>query len=192
VAGSFWQDAWASFKAVFGPILTGAAFVLALLGPFYVPAAVIQVGLIWVAVASLVTLVVLLVAVNMIVAARRDASRRLPKTRYAAVAPQGTGGQITLILDRSELFGVNLIVTVYYTEHLEQGRDEVIERLIGVGRVSNVQQNGLVQVLVLHEVPVHADLWQRIRNREAAAISQVVVKPSIPYNEAGMEVRFDG
>jgi hypothetical protein len=48
---SFWQDAWLSFKAVSGPILTGAAFLLALLGPLYAPAAVISISLIWVAAA---------------------------------------------------------------------------------------------------------------------------------------------
>jgi hypothetical protein len=189
---SFWRDAWASFKAVFGPILAGAAFVLALLGPLYAPAAVTQVSLLWLAVSGLVAMAVLLAALNMVLAARRGASGRLPKTRYAHVGSEGATGPVTLVLDRSELFGFNVVVTIYYNKRLEQNRDEVIERLIGVGRVANVRQNGLVQVIVLVELPTHVKLWERIRNRDATAIAQVVVKPSIPYDEAGMEVRFNG
>ncbi len=189
---NFWRDAWTSFKAVFGPILTGAAFVLALLGPLYAPASTVQISLIWIAAAGLIALAVMLAALNMVLAARRSANRRLPKTRYAVVGGDGTIGPVTLVLERSDLFGFNVMVTIYHTERLERDRDELFERLIGVGRVANIQQNGLVQVLVLMEVSTHAALWQRICNRETTAIAQIVVKPSIPCDEAGMEVRFNG
>jgi hypothetical protein len=99
---------------------------------------------------------------------------------------------VTLVLEPTDLLGFNLLVTIYYNEDLEPGGGAVFERLVGVGRVANVQQNGLVQVLVLMEVPTHVALWQRIRNREVTVIAQIVVKPSIPYDEAGMEVRFNG
>jgi hypothetical protein len=95
------------------------------------------------------------------------------------------------VLERSSLFGVSIFVTVYYVEGLERGRGEVVERAIGIGRVTNVQQNGLIQVLVLREVPNHAELWQRIRNHEKAILSQIIIKPSIDFNEAGIEVRFN-
>jgi hypothetical protein len=188
---SFWQDAWTSFKAVSGPILTGTAFLLALLGPLYAPAAAISISFIWLAVAGLVVLAVFLAALNMVLAARRAAGGRLPKTRDVVLAAEGTTGTVTLVLDRSALFGFNALVTIYHVERLEQGREDVFERLIGVGRVSNIQQNGLIQVLVLVEVPLHAELWQRVRSREASVIGQLVVKPSVPFGAAGMEVRFD-
>jgi hypothetical protein len=68
---SFWRDAWTSFKAVFGPILTGAAFVLALLGPTYAPAASVSLSLIWLAIVGLILLTVLLTAGNLVLVARR-------------------------------------------------------------------------------------------------------------------------
>jgi hypothetical protein len=95
------------------------------------------------------------------------------------------------VLERSELFGVNILVTVYYIEQLDRGQGQVFERAIGIGRVANIQQNGLIQVLVLKEVPSHVELWQRIRNHETAILSQIVIKPSIDFNEAGIEVRFN-
>ena len=115
----------------------------------------------------------------------------MPKTRDVVLAAEGTAGTVTLVLDRSALFGFNALVTIYHVERLEQGREDLFERAIGVGRVSNIQQNGLIQVLVLVEVPLHAELWQRVRNREAGVIGQLVVKPSVPYDAAGMEVRFN-
>jgi hypothetical protein len=187
---SFWQDAWKSFKAVSGPILTGAAFLLALLGPLYAPAAALAISLIWLAAVGLIVLAVLLAMLNMVLAARRAAGGRLPKTRDVVLAAEGTTGTVTLVLDRSALFGFNALVTIYHVERLDQGREDVFERLIGVGRISNIQQNGLIQVLVLVEMPLHAELWQRVRNREASVIGQLVVKPSIPFGAAGMEVRF--
>ena len=93
------------------------------------------------------------------------------------------------MLEPSDLFGVNIFVTIYYVERLEQGRDEVFERAIGIGRVANIQQNGLIQVRVLREVQNHANLWQRIRNHERSILPQIVIKPSIDFNEAGIEVR---
>ncbi len=188
---SLGRDVWTSFKAVFGPILTGVGFLLALLGSLYAPAAVIPISVIWLAVAGLVVLAALFTALNMVLAARRAAGGRLPKTRDVVLAAQGTTGTVTLVLDRSALFGFNALVTIYYVERLRQGREDVFERLIGVGRVSNIQQNGLIQVLVLVEVPLHAELWQRVQNREASVIGQLAVKPSVPYDAAGMEVRFN-
>jgi len=84
-----------------------------------------------------------------------------------------------------------MLVTVYYVEGFGAGRDEAFERVIGIGRVVNIQANGLIQVQVLREVSNHAELWQRIRNREMAVVGQIVVKPSIDFNQAGIEVRFN-
>lgn len=96
-----------------------------------------------------------------------------------------------LLLDRSDQFGFNLLVAIYYNELLDGGRAESFERLIGVGRVSNIQQDGRIQVLVLSELGSGAEIWQRIRRRDTAILAHVVVKPSVPYGEAGIEVRFN-
>jgi hypothetical protein len=116
----------------------------------------------------------------------------LPRTRHVVV-DEGRGSDafttIILVLEASELFGVNILVTIYYNETLGVGDGEVFERPIGVERVINVQQNGLIQVLLIAEVPSHADLWQRIRRRDPGALVQLVVKPSVFSDAAGIEVR---
>ena len=101
-----------------GPILTGAAFVLALLGPWYAPNTTVQIGLLWIVVGGLIAFVVLLTAGNMVAITRRQSRGMLPRVRHAFVdehAPGGSESPVTLLLDRSELFVINYLVTVYST-----------------------------------------------------------------------------
>ena len=92
----------------------------------------------------------------------------------------------------SRFFGVNFLVTIYYIERIGQGRDALYEHRIGIGRVENIQENHLIQGLVLSEGSGRTDLWQRIRKAEMTIFSQVVIKPSIDFAEAGIEDRFNG
>ena len=177
---SIWQDLWASFKAVFGPVATMAALALAVWGGLYPPAATVQVSVIWIVVAVIVFATTLLSSWNMVTVARRQARAELPRTLGAFPV---VGGNATLLLDRSELFGFNVLVAIYYTETVG-GRAGTLERLIGVGRVSNVQQNGLIQVTVLREFEGHEERWRTILARDATPLEHIVVKPSVPYDWA--------
>lgn len=99
---SFRGDAWASFKAVFGPILTGAAFLLALLGPLYVPNAPVRIGIVWIAVAGLGALTVVLTMGNLVLLARRRAQEHLPKVIHASVPEPGDDTfpvRVTLVME---------------------------------------------------------------------------------------------
>jgi len=129
------------------------------------------------------------------VVARQQARHRLPRTRAALLfgGDPSVAGEppVTLLLDRSDVFGSNLLVTIYYNEPLNVGGAESFEWLIGVGRVSNTQEDGRIQILVLSELATHVEIWQRIRRREAGVLRHVVVKPSVPYGEAGVEVRIN-
>lgn len=187
--GAFGKDAWASYKAVVGPLATAAALLLALLGSFWDPGIKVSVGLIWLSVLLLVVVSIFATLVKMTLTARRTAKAGPPRAIHAfAPTPDYP---VTLVFEASRLFGVNIFVTLYYIEVLGPSQREVFERMIGVGRVVNIQEGGLVQVLVLKEMLAHADLWQRIRNRETATLGQVVVKPSIHDNTAGIEVQFN-
>nr|WP_294506136.1 hypothetical protein [uncultured Rhodopila sp.] len=130
----------------------------------------------------------------MTIDARRIARADPPKAVYVHV-PQARDGEedqpVTLIMGRSRQFGVNIFVTVYYEEGLGAGSDEILERAIGIGRVVNIQENGLIQVRVLREVSNQSGLWQRIRSCERAILSHVVIKPSVDFTSVGIEVRFN-
>ncbi len=125
------QDLWASFKAVFGPIATLAALALAVWGGLYPPAATVRVSVIWIVVGAIVVATTIFTAWDMVARARRQARDRLPRV-LAAVTAGGTGvaGALTLVLARCELFGVNVLVVIYYTEPLSAGLRGGLERLI--------------------------------------------------------------
>jgi hypothetical protein len=185
--GGFWGDAWTSFKAVYGPILIVAAFVLALLGPFYAPSAPIQLGIIWLCVVVVVLVIIAMTVGNMLQSARRLALDHLPKIKHVTVDPAFTQGEpdlITVLLERSQLFAPSYLVTINYAERLGNGL--VFERQIGIGYVINVQRNGLVQVRVLKAVSNQEELWQRIRNRELSTLAQIVIRPSITIDEVDL------
>ena len=151
---NLWQDLRASFKAVFGPVGFVAALALAVFGGLYSPAATVQVGVIWIVVAAIIVVTALLTAWNKVETARRQARDRLPRVHGAFPANRGgTGGSITLLLGPSELFGFNVLTAIYYTEAMGN-RAEIFERLIGVGWVSNVQQNRHIQITVLKSLRV--------------------------------------
>lgn len=137
----------------------------------------------------------LLTAWNMVVIARQQARHGLPRVREALLLGDDpavpAASPVTLLLDASDLFGSDLLVAVYYNEPLDVGEADSFEWLIGVGRVSNIQQDRRIQVLVLLELPAYGETWLRVRRREAATLARIVVKPSVPYGEAGIEVRFN-
>ena len=180
----FRDDAWASFKAVYGPILTVAAFVLAVFGAVYDPRTVVEVRVWWLVVVAVVFLTTAMVVGNMLQVARRLAKVRLPRVLHVDVTSGSAPGgneQTTLLLEQSELFGLGQPVTISHAEQLEQGR--VFERRIGSGEVLNIQLNGLIQVRVLGMVSNQRELWQRIRQRERPMLAQVVVRPWVSINE---------
>jgi len=195
---SFWRDAWTSFKAVFGPVLAGAAIVLALLGPPYAPAAVVRISLIWLAVAGLLALTVLLTAGNLVVAARRLSNPRLPRLisvyfeRRDDAEPGDLEEETVLLLEPSELFGYDGVVSIYCNQRLGGADARPFERLIGVGRVSNIQEGKIIAVTVLRYGAGHDTIWSRIRVGETAALSDIRAKPTVPFRETGLGATVNG
>lgn len=119
----------------------------------------------------------------MVVLARRQARDRLPRACHATVSAKD---RVTLLLDPSELFGFNVLVAIYYTEGVG-GRIGAFERLVGIGRVSNIQGNGYIQVTVLRELDGDAEPWSLVRAQRPPPYERIVIKPSVPYDWAGEE-----
>jgi hypothetical protein len=181
--GDIWRDAWQSFKAALVPIVAGAGLILAIAGSAYVPLASVQVSVALLVVCAVTALVICVTAINMALASKQRGA--VPRTLSAI---RETDEGLTIVLSPSDLFGVDMAVAIYHVEQLELRGNLSFERLIGVGRVSNIQQNGLVQVSVVIRRPGH-DQW--LGGREAALLRQIVVKPSLPFAEAGFEVRIN-
>lgn len=185
--GGFWRDAWASFKATYGPVLTGVAFALALAAFFYVPGAAVTIGWKWLILAAALFVILVFTAWDMLASARSAARARLPRTLDAvdsgAKADRGAV-PLLLLLESSSLFGPGVLVSVFHNERRSEKR--ILERLIGLGYVLNVQADGLIQVEILAETPHQAEIWRRIKSREISALREIVVKPSFPREGLGL------
>lgn len=190
----FWRDAWASFKATYGPVLTVGGFVLALVAFFVAPGATINFAWNWLILIVALGCVAVFVLGDMLATARAQASNyRSPKALSAfAGDTEGDTTPLTLVLEPSRALSPNVFVSIYHRESLAGPSRQDLERLIGVGRVATVTEGGLIQVVVLAELPRPPDVWRRIRGRDADTLRRILVKLSVPFGEAGVERIFNG
>ncbi len=101
----------------------------------------------------------------------KESGIALPAVKQATQYGPNQSG--ILVLGPSNLFGHNSIVAIYYTE-------DQFERLIGMGIVSNIQENGLIQVVVERHLPECDDLWRGILSNKSDRIKNLIVKPHAP------------
>ena len=183
---------WQSFKSVQGTLLSVLSLVLAIASFFYAPAAEVRFNWKWVVVAAPLVIAVWATFVDMLVTARRRSYPRLSRvisvySERRTGADAGEAEEATvLLLEPSELFGYDGIVSVYYNQRLGGADARPFERLIGLGRVSNIQEDKVIAVTVLRYGAGHDTIWSRIRDGEAAALSDIRVKPTVPFREIGL------
>lgn len=97
----------------------------------------------------------------------------LPKVMYVKEPPKAFPDAFALFLiEPTPLFSYDAIVSVYY---LEDG----VEKLLGVGKVINIQRDLKVQVLVLKDYDF-GDKAESIKNNSKDELKKLIVKSSIP------------
>ena len=125
-----------------------------------------------------VTVFVILLVVTLFDCALSCARRmftRLPGVIrvYPPSAPYGAALAI-LLLEESAIFAHDSMVSVFT-------RANDFERLIGLGFVTTIQENGWIQVCVLGETDMETEeIWQRILQNNKDELGLLLVKPSIP------------
>jgi hypothetical protein len=189
---NFGGDLWKSFKSVYGPVLAALALILAIGSFFYEPTSEIRFSWKWAAVIVPFGVTACATFVDMLVTARRMSYPRLPRviSVYSERRP-GYGGdamdeETVLLLEPSELFGYDGVVSIYYNQRLGGADARPFERLIGVGRVSNIQEEKIIAITVLRSRAGQEAIWRRIRDRESAALADLRVKPTVPFGETGL------
>ena len=100
--------------------------------------------------------------------------RTLPKVRSAGRIMIRGEAFVQLLLEPSELFGFDSMVTAYR-------KNGDFEELVGIGHVSTIHETGRIQVL-MDNVADSADgqFIQRLLDGNAEAISNTIVKPTVP------------
>jgi tetratricopeptide (TPR) repeat protein len=120
----------------------------------------------------------ILVLVLVLIATLFDAGVQLAKraVRVSSARVTGTdttedGGQKRLlcVFQPSEAFVVNSIVSVF---HQKNG----VERLIGLGQIRSIQEDGKMQAVVAHELGGFTDVFGALHRRDQETVNSMLVK----------------
>ena len=107
----------------------------------------------------------------------KNMTAKSPRARRALPPqPLYEGTILTLLIDPSDLFGTDAMVSIYR-------RHEEYEVLIGIGFVSTIQDNGLIQVCVQSSTDSDlTDIWEKIKQNNRDELDRLIVKPTVPRN----------
>jgi hypothetical protein len=100
--------------------------------------------------------------------------KRLPNVLTTKTLPNRTGAlDFICLLEPSELFSHGNLVSFYYDE-------DSYERIIGIGQVINIQENGIIQVIMSQQVEGHEGVISQLKIANTDTLKKVKIKPTIP------------
>lgn len=169
---SFWGLIYDSFLRINGWLFGGLGLALTVAAFFFTPENKVPVG--WFVAAGTLSIVVIVVLYDASRTSWKASQRGLPAVRRTLEPPDIYQGiEKILIVEPSELFGVDVLVSIYITE------DEY-ERLIGIGRVLNIQTNGYLQIGISTLTETSGELIDKLKSNDSAFLKRLLVKPSVP------------
>lgn len=168
---SFSEHLFKSFWASYGHIMTFIGLLLALFAIYTIPDETMSLK--WFAIPLVLGLYLIFWFLYAAWTAFDLQPVLVPHIKSAKPAPKAFSSAIALLLaEPSVLYSHDAVVSVYFVE-------DDFERLIGVGRVYNVQDNKIIQVLVTQDVDF-GDAWTSIINNDITKISKLRIKPTLP------------
>jgi hypothetical protein len=169
---SFSEHLYASFTRINGWLFGTVGLVVSVGAFFFGPDTKVVVG--WLVALAAVASVFLGVLSDAAYSGWKSSRQALPGVRKALVPPQNYPGIVkVLIVDSSDLFGVDALVSIYVKE------DEY-ERLLAIGRVLTIQTNGFLQVGLTNLTDMDAETEKKLDANDAALLKRLLIKPSIP------------
>jgi hypothetical protein len=169
---NFSERIWTSALKSWGALFTIIGVIASIISFFVVPSAT-TLPLNWTLV-----IVILLVSLVSIFAraafdAHTDSKMTLPKVRTVIDPPSSySEASALLLLDPTELLSHDSIVSVYYN-------DSGIERLSGIGKVVNIQNNKMVQVILIKDAEFSKKV-DALKANKPEDLEKLIVKPSVP------------
>jgi len=176
---TFSDRIWSATLKSWGGLISVVSVVAAIVGFFVVPASQ-TVPLNWTLVLFLLLLAVVIVLFRAAYDAHFDSRASLPKVR-TVIEPPTTYKEASalLLLDPTDLLSHDSIVSVYYM-------DGGIERLSGIGKVINVQNDKKIQVILIKEAEF-SDKVEALKANNPEDLEKLIVKPSVPSFYLGVE-----
>jgi hypothetical protein len=169
---SFPEHLYDSFSRVNGWLLGGLGLLLSIATFFFGPETKLVVG--WLVAVAAVSTVLFAILLDAAYSGWKSSRRGLPEVRKALAPPLNYPGIVRiLIVDPSDLFGVDALVSVYL-------KDDEYERLIGIGRVITVQTNGFLQIGLSPITEADPEIEKKLDSNDASLLKKLLIKPSIP------------
>ena len=163
----FWNLVAESFYSAWGAIFTVGAVIVAVLLWLFPPTTVDRLS-------TALPVGLLLVFVALILGRAALLALQTSRQNLPGVIVVRDGPNPILLLEPSELFSHETVVSIYHVD------DDKFERLIGLGTVINVQQDGKIQVVMHHPTEGYEDIVNRMERNDAAVIRRILVKPTVP------------
>lgn len=169
---SFGNLLWESTIKTWGGILTFLSFIFAIL-VFYLTPENSSISLKYILPIIVVVFFLVIVSLRAAWTACQESGVQIPRVMYVKEAPKAYKGACALFLvEPTPLLSHDAIITVYYLE-------DNLERLVGVGKVINVQLDKKVQVLITDDYDF-GDKLHSIMNNSKDELKKLVVKASVP------------
>lgn len=161
-----------SFTEIHGPFLSIAGVILVFVGYYFVPSDA-TVPMRWVIPISVFLLFAIFLFIRAAYTAHHHDRNQLPDVRFVSPPPKMYDPAVALmLLSPSPIFSYDTVVAVYQ-------RSDEMEQLMGLGRVINIQENGMIQVLVIKDLG-NADTWKELCSNDAKFLRHLLVKPNVP------------
>ncbi|MGB2247210.1 MAG: hypothetical protein ACPH3N_06045 [Alcanivorax sediminis] len=171
-ANSFGNLIWSSAIRSWGPVVAFIGLAIAFLAFFFAPTTD-TVELRWLIVIVSIGFMLLVIFARAAWDANENQIVGLPKVIYVKDPPKAFPNAFALFLvEPTPLFSYDAIVSIYYL-------DDGVERLVGVGKVINVQNDLKVQVLVLDDYDFGGKS-ESIKNNSKDELKKLIVKSSVP------------
>lgn len=161
-----------SFLRVHGWSLALAGIALNALLFFVGPETQVQVG--WLALTASLSGFLFVVAFDAAWNSWKESQRGLPEVKRTLEPPSlYSGVERLLLVTPSELYGVDTLVSIY----VKEGE---YERLIAVGKVLSVQENGYLQIGIRELDHQDTAISDNLNGNDASFLRKLLVKPSVP------------
>lgn len=136
---------------------------------------------------TLLTFFVLINALNTALQEYKKLKQRnIPRILFIQKDPNTSS--ITCLLEYSELFAHDMMVSAYYTN-----KDD-IEVLIATGFVKNIQDNNKVVVQLSTLEPGQEEILKKFANNDKSIIDRTIIKPGISktiFNKLLFDTQFN-
>jgi len=170
---SFWGLIWSSFLRVQGILGGIIVFALTVLVWLLSPDKNISLG--WVLPIGFFCVILILALGNAAYEAFKISEHVLPIVLVGKKPPtQISGAKLLCLIEPSELFSYDTLVSFYYIG------DENFEQFMGIGRVINIQEDNKIQVVMTHSLDGYEEKIEKLVQNDAGILKRTRVKPNIP------------